>query len=188
MASKNAILKGLTEKQKAFCREYIREWNATHSYLVAYPNTKNENTAGVEAFRLLRNPKIEEYITEIQKNREKLSGLSFLKVIEEHKKLAFSSIAHLHNTWIERKDFELLTEDQKTCIAEISTQVRKNTDGDGTPIDVEFIKIKLYDKQKALDSISKMLGYDAPIKTAFTDKDGNNSPIILFKNFSDEGS
>jgi hypothetical protein len=29
---------------------------------------------------------------------------------------------------------------------------------------VEFVKIKLYDKQKALDSISKMLGYDSASK------------------------
>ena len=83
--------------------------------------------------------------------------------MDEHIKLAFSSIAHLHNTWIDRKDFENLTEDEKACIAEISTQVRKQKVGEEL-IDIEFVKIKLYDKQKALDSISKMAGFDAPTK------------------------
>jgi len=46
-------------------------------------------------------------------------------VMEEHKKLAFSSIANLHNTWITRKEFEELTEDQKACISEITTQVKQ---------------------------------------------------------------
>lgn len=80
--------------------------------------------------------------------------------------MAFSSIAHLHNTWIKRKDFETLTEDQKACIAEIDTKVKTEWEYDTDtkerePISVEYVRIKLYDKQKALDAISKMLGYDA---------------------------
>jgi phage terminase small subunit len=87
----------------------------------------------------------------------------------EHQKMAFSSIASLHNTWIQRKDFELLTEDQKSCIAEIDTKIRTeyeyNADTESKePIRVEYVRIKLYDKQKALDSISKMLGFDASSK------------------------
>lgn len=163
----------LTEKQKAFCREYIFEWNATKSYRAAYPDTTNDNSAAASASALLRNPKIQSYIEEIQADLEKLAGLSRFKVISEHMKLAFSSIAHLHNTWIERKDFEALTDEQKACIAEIDTKILKRFEteysaekGDfvRVPIEVEYIKVKLYDKQKALDSISKMLGYDAPSK------------------------
>lgn len=167
----------LTGKQKAFCREYIFDWNATRSYRAAYPDTTNDNSAAASASALLRNPKIQKYIDEIQADLEKLAGLSRLKVISEHMKLAFSSIAHLHNTWIERKDFEALTEEQKACIAEIDTKIRRETEWkwseeDGKkipmPYDVEYVRIKLYDKQKALDSISKMLGYDAPTKLDLT--------------------
>jgi phage terminase small subunit len=163
----------LTEKQKAFCREYIFEWNATKSYRAAYPDVKDDNVAAAASSRLLSNVKIQKYIEEIQANLEKLAGLSRFKVISEHMKLAFSSIAHLHNTWIERKDFEALTDEQKACIAEIDTKILKRFEteysaekGDfvRAPIEVEYIKVKLYDKQKALDSISKMLGYDAPSK------------------------
>lgn len=172
-----SVSRHLTMKQKAFCREYIYDWNATRSYLIAYPSTKNPNTAGVLAHRLLRNDKIQSHIEEIQKDLEKLAGISRMKIINEHMKLAFSSIAHLHNTWIQRKEFEQLTDDQKACISEISTQTRNIISNEQSEaIAVEFVKIKLYDKQKALDSISKMLGYDAPIKTELTGKDGK--PLI----------
>lgn len=160
----------LTERQKVFCREYIYDWNATRSYKVAYPDVKNDDTAAACSSRLLSNAKIQAYLESIQKDLEKEAGVSRKMVIREHMKLAFSSIAHLHNTWILRKEFEDLTDDQKACISEIDTKVKTEYEYDPDdpknrkPIGVEYVKIKLYDKQKALDSISKMLGYDAAQK------------------------
>jgi phage terminase small subunit len=152
----------LTEKQRIFCNEYILDWNGSRAARVA---GYSEATANVIASENLTKPYIQAYIKDLQADIEKIAGVSRLRVINEHIKLAFSSIAHLHNTWIERKDFELLAEDQKSCISEISTQTRTVFQGEErTPVEVEFIKIKLYDKQKALDSISKMLGYDAATK------------------------
>lgn len=167
----------LTNKQKKFCEEYIYDWNATRSYKAAYPNVKDDNVAAAASSRLLTYVKIKDYLELIQINLEKLAGISRKKVIDEHMKIAFSSIAHLHNTWIERKEFEKLSDAEKACIAEISTQVRYLQEGeDKTPLQVEYVKIKLYDKQKALDSITKMLGYEAPSKTELTGKNG--SPLI----------
>lgn len=171
--------KGLTEKQKEFCRQYIFDWNATRSYKVAYPEIKKTETARAAASRLLTNVNVQSYISEIQKDIEKLAGISRLMVMQEHMKLAFSSIAHLHNTWITRKEFEELTDEQKACIKSIeSSKETKNIGGRNAGnqkfIDVETVKITLYDKQKALDSISKMAGYDAPTKTELTGKDGKD--------------
>lgn len=174
-------LSGLTMKEKIFCENYIYDWNATRSYLVAYPTTKNADTAAVLAHRKLRKGKVQSYIAEIQADLEKIAGISRMKILNEHMKLAFSSIADMHNTWIKRKDFESLTNDQRACIAEIDTKVKTEYEYNSEtkekePIAVEYIRIKLYDKQKALDSISKMLGYDAPVKTELTGKDGK--PLI----------
>lgn len=164
---------GLTEANKVFCRNYIYDWNGTRSYKAAYGEMTDE-VAKAAASRLLTKVNVKEYIELIQKDLEQLAGISRLKVLSEHQKLAFSSIAHLHNTWIERKEFESLTQEQKDCIAEIDTKTQRKyfaefdpDKGDfiKVPYEVEYIKIKLYDKQKALDSISKMLGYDAPSKT-----------------------
>jgi len=61
---------------------------------------------------------------------------------------------------------EELTDDEKACIAEIQTQTRMELGGISgeEPIQVDYVKIKLYDKQKSLDSIAKMLGYNEPDK------------------------
>ena len=161
----------LTDSNKVFCREYIFDWNGSRAYKVAYPDVTDE-TARVGASRLLTKDNIKAYIEEIQKDLEKLAGISRMKVISEHMKIAFSSIAHMHNTWIERREFDELTSEQKECIEEISTKTQHKTewefiDGEKTPVDytVEYVKIKLYDKQKSLDAINKMLGYDAPVKS-----------------------
>jgi phage terminase small subunit len=155
----------LTESQKHFCREWVYDFNGSRAYKVAYPGVTDE-TARANASKLLTKDNVKDFCKVLQENLEELAGISRLKVLQEHQKLAFSSIAHLHDTWIERKEFESLTPDQKACIAEITTQIRKTSViREGEPeqdVETEFVKLKLYDKQKALDSISKMLGYDAP--------------------------
>ena len=52
----------MTPSQRGFADEYIKTRNATRAYLTAYPKCKSENSAGVSAKALLRNPKILEYI------------------------------------------------------------------------------------------------------------------------------
>ena len=156
----------LTDKQERFCYEYCLDLNATQAAIRA---GYSENTARSIASQLLTKLNIQNRIKQMQDNLAETAGLSRLRVISEHMKIAFSSIAHLHNTWIERKEFESLTEEQKACIAEIDTKIKTEYEYNlekqkKEPIRVEYVRIKLYDKQKALDSISKMLGYDAPIK------------------------
>lgn len=158
--------KELTGKQKRFCEEYIFDFNGTRAAIAA---GYSEDTARSIASENLTKPDIKAYIKSLQENLEEVAGISRLMVLKEHQKLAFSSIAHLHDTWITRKEFEKLTDDQKSCIAEISTQTRTEmkynpASEEEEPVQVDFVKIKLYDKQKSLDSISKMLGYDAPKK------------------------
>jgi phage terminase small subunit len=160
--------KELTESQKVFCREWVFDFNGSRAYKIAFPGCA-DTTARTEASKLLANPHIREYAKDLQDNLEELAGISRLMVIQEHQKIAFSSIAHLHDTWITRKEFDKLTEDQKSCIAEIQTQTRiemkfNRESEEEEPVQVDFVKVKLYDKQKSLDSISKMLGYEAPKK------------------------
>jgi phage terminase small subunit len=164
----------LTEKQKRFCEEYIKDFNGTQSMIRAGFSQKS---AGPMAGEYLKKPQVLSYIKYLQANLAEITGITKHRILMEHATIAFSSIAHLHETWIERKEFEKLTQEQKSCIAEIVTQTRteKNPKFDLTiskkgaalvkkEIEVEYVKIRLYDKQKALDSISRMLGYDAPTK------------------------
>lgn len=60
----------LTEKQKRFADYYIESGNATESYKRAGYKATSDNIAGVESFKLLRNPKVSEYIAERNKQME----------------------------------------------------------------------------------------------------------------------
>jgi phage terminase small subunit len=158
--------KQLTGKQKKFCEEYIFDFNASRAARVA---GYSEETAGEMGYENLNKPQIKAYIDELQSDLSKTSGISRLKVLRELEKIAFSSIAHLHETWVTRKEFEKLTDDQKDSIAEIQTQTRVEMkynpeSEEQEPVQVDFVKIKFYDKHKALESINKMLGFDAAKK------------------------
>lgn len=171
----------LTDKQLAFCREYVKNgYNATQAMISAGYKAAS---ARVEGHRLLTNPNVKERIEHHKTHLEELLNISKSRIINEHKKLAFSSIAHLHNTWIERKDFDQLTDEERSTIAEIDTKIIKKVatefkDGEfeAVPYEVEYVKIRLFDKQKALDSISKIMGYDAAQKVDLT-TGGNVLPI-----------
>lgn len=156
----------LTEKQKIFCREYILDWNGSRAARTA---GYSEDSAKEIASENLTKPHIQAYIEEIQKDLEKVAGISRLRILNEHFNIINTSIAHLHNTWIDRKEFDKLTEGQKSAIAELSYQTRTElkynpeTEED-EPVKVDYVKIKLYDRQKSMDALSKMLGYNEPEK------------------------
>jgi phage terminase small subunit len=155
----------LTDKQEKFCYEYVLHLNATKAAINA---GYSEKTAFIIGSENLRKPYIKERIRYMQDNLAETAQLSALRVLKEHEKIAYSSIAHMHQTWVERKDFEELTDDQKDCIKSISTKILKKNIGtkeDPEIVDVEYVKIELYDKQKALDAINQMLGYNAPTKS-----------------------
>ena len=166
----------LTPKEEFFCYEYVLHLNATKAAVNAKYSEKTARQIGA---RLLSKVNIQNKIKSLKENLAETAEISALRVLKEHEKIAFSSIAHLHNTWIERTDFETLTNDQKACIKNISTKIiRKvakefeNGEFVDVPYDVEYVKIELYDKQKSLDSINAMLGFDAPTRTELTGKDG----------------
>lgn len=164
----------LTAKQERFCYEYCIDFNATQAAIRSGYKPDNAFSTGAEN---LRKPLIKNRIRAMQDNLAETAGLSALRVLREHEKLAFSSIAHLHNTWIDRTDFNKLTIEHKDSIKSISTKILKKNIGladEPEIVDVEFVKIELYDKQKSLDSISKMLGFDAPVKTELTGAGGKD--------------
>ena len=156
---------GLSEKQEIFCKEYIWDWNATRAAKVAGYSEDTASSIGAEN---LRKPQIKARIKELQEDIEKVAGISRLQIITEHQRIMGASMAAFHKTWLTRKEFDELTEEQKACIAEISTQIKKTRDSNGNEIETEFVKIKLYDKQKSMDSLTKILGYEAPKKSEIT--------------------
>ncbi|SPY23629.1 Terminase small subunit [Odoribacter splanchnicus] len=160
----------LTAKQEKFCYEYCIDYNATQAAIRA---GYSQDTASVIGFENLRKPNIKNRISEMQNNLAETAGISALRILKEHERIAFSNAGQLRDGWISLKDFEQLPDSVKACIQEISTKTIKRYIGDG-PVEEEYVKVKLYDKQKSLDSISRMLGFDAPVKQEITGKDGKD--------------
>jgi phage terminase small subunit len=152
----------LRPRQKLFCQHYIIDWHGARAYKKAFGENLKDSVCRANASRLLAKQSVKAYINTLTEDLERSTGISKIGIILEHKKLAFSSIAHLHNTWIDRKAFDELSPDQKACISEISTQTRTVIE-DEHPVKVEFVKVRLYDKQKSLDAISRIMGYEKSV-------------------------
>lgn len=156
----------LSVKQENFCNYYLECGNASDAYRRSYNslNMKPE-TINTKASQLLKKDKIRARVEELQLELKKKTAITKERVLEELGKIGFSSIAHLHNTWIERKDFEKITEDQKACIKSISSKIMKRNIGTSecpNIVDVEMVKVELYDKVRALEVINRMMGFERP--------------------------
>jgi hypothetical protein len=165
--TKEELEKELKQSHKDFAREYlVNGWNRVKAYQKAYPDCEYKS-ASASATRLLDDVRIQQYVDYLKADLEKTCHINKAMVLNEHKKIAFSSIAQLHNTWIELKDFQQLSNEQKECIESIETKVLKKNIGtrdEPEIIDVEYIKVKLYSKQSSLEAINKMMGYNEPDK------------------------
>ncbi|WP_053826058.1 terminase small subunit [Lascolabacillus massiliensis] len=145
-------MKKLTARQEKFCYEYVIDLNATQAALRA---GYSEKTAYSSGSRLLKNVEIQKFIQTLQADLEKTAGITALKVLKEHKKIAFSDTSMIREGWMTLKAYKELPKEIKDCIQEVATRETKYGNE---------IKIKFYDKQKSLDSISKILGFEAPTK------------------------
>ena len=158
----------LTIKQENFCNYYVECGNASEAYRRAYnAGRMKDKQIWEEASKLLSTPKVSQRVAELRKQANEISKLTKERILKELSNMAFSSISEMHNTWVERKEFDKLTDAQKASIKSISTKILKKNVGtkdDPQIVDVEFVKIELYDKIKAIECINKMLGYNEPEK------------------------
>ena len=76
MSKERKSMNELNKAQKAFCREYVlNNNNGRNAYKKAYPSkTRKDATTDVNASQLLCNPKVKQYVEELQKEaREEFS-------------------------------------------------------------------------------------------------------------------
>jgi len=160
----------LTAKEERFCYQYVLHLNATKACILA---GYKENSARVTGCRLLTKANIQERIKYLKDNLAETAEISALRVLKEHEKIAFADAGQLRNGWMSLKEFEALTPEQKAIIQEVTTKETKYG---------AEVKVKLFDKQRSLDAINAMLGFDAPIRTELTGKDGKD----LFAGMTDD--
>lgn len=156
----------LTEKQEKFCLYYIKNFNATQSYLKAYGG-KNSHVASVEGSKNLVKPSIKKRIRELINKQNKTLFLKSNRVLNEMVKIAFSDIGD-YVRWHSKEElvigaFGPIT-DSKTGkpIKKIVNRVEAvNSDEVDTTLVSEVsqgkdgFKIKMVDKWKAMEYLIK---------------------------------
>lgn len=138
----------MTEKQKIFADEYLIDLNATRAYKVAYPSVKKDETAAQAGSRMLRNVKVAAYIQERMEERQKRTEITQNRVLQELAAIAFAKAtdyAEIKNECVRIRDTAELDEQQIRALAGIE--------------EGKFgIKVKLNDKEKALELLGRHLG------------------------------
>lgn len=152
------MTKGLTEKQKRFCDEYLIDLNGTRAYKDAYPSVKKDETAAAASARLLRNVKVKAYIEKRMADREKRTEITQDRVLKEYAKIGFFDPRKLFNDDGQPKDISALDDDTAAALAGL--EVLENFEyEDGEKIFAGYTKkYRIVDKKGALDSLARHLG------------------------------
>lgn len=153
----------LTPKQKAFCEEYIIDFNATQASIRSGYSKKTANRL---ASRMLSNVDIQSYIQELQQKREERTEITADMVVKELGKVAFLNLEDFYKENGELKEPYELSQNAKSALASYHTKRVKL--GDEVYIDVP--NFKAYDKMKAIELLMKHLGM-------FNDKEDEDNNI-----------
>lgn len=150
----------LTEKQRIFCERYCTHWNATKAAIEAGYSEKTANEQGSQNLTKLS---VREYIKFIKDNAFEFAGISALRNAQELAKVAYGSGADIRKAWKDLKQWEELPDEVKATIAEVTTTTR-TVIGFEQVAELETVKIKQYDKLKALEMLNRMGGFNAAEK------------------------
>jgi phage terminase small subunit len=142
----------LTDKQRAFVLEYVKDWNGTQAAIRA---GYSENCPSETAYELLRKPQIRQFI---DRHFEDM-GLTAERILAEQMALAFANA----DDYLEveeggesrAKAFNSLTRKQKAAVKKIREKRIIKENPDGSVFVDSTMEYELYDKQKALDVLGK---------------------------------
>jgi phage terminase small subunit len=77
----------LTKKQQKFCNEYLKDFNGTRAYRIAYDTCKSDETAKAGASRLLTYDNIKAYINKRREQQNEKAIITQEMILEELKKI-----------------------------------------------------------------------------------------------------
>jgi phage terminase small subunit len=144
--------KGLSPKQTVFVDEYLVDLNATQAATRAGYSKKTAFRIGAEN---LQKPAIQAAIQTAMAKREKRTGITQDRVLQEYARIAFFDVRKLVSA--DGKPLSLQDLDEDTARAVVGIDVVRIPGEDGAPPG-EVLKFKLADKKGALDSCARHLG------------------------------
>jgi phage terminase small subunit len=141
----------LTEKQKAFCLEYLVDNNATQAFIRA---GYSENGASQNASLLMGNNKIQEYVAVLRKAQGERTEIKADEILQFWHDLTFTPMDEMFDQGPDGtlipKAFDQMTTRAKRCVSEMKSQFA--SDGTG------WQSIKRLDQIKSSEMLGKSLG------------------------------
>lgn len=121
------------ERWKEFCELYLRTFNATKAYMEVYK--VKYNTATVNGSRLLRNAKVQEYLSKLKKAHAAELFIDTQDLLEEEVKIAKASL-------YDAIDIQTIRQER------VDAEGNQVTDVNGEPIIDVYDEIYMKDKDK----------------------------------------
>jgi phage terminase small subunit len=166
------MCKRITPQIKLFVTEFLKDFNGTKAAIRAGYSPR---TAQEQASRLLSSVIVQEELQRQQETLQKKHGITLDRVVEEYAKIAFldiRDIAHWGEKGVEFIGSEDISDDAAAAIAEIKSVETTTTFGEDGQTEKVILSVKTHDKKGALDSLCRVLGFNAPEKKELTGKDG----------------
>jgi len=148
-------IRSLTIKQENFCNYYVECGNASDAYRRAYScNKMKDETVNKRSSELLKNGYITGRVNELQSELKKKSDITkeeALKVLADIVRVKVTDIISVKGNTVIVADISAIPTTMHAAIQSI----KETKHG---------IEIRFYSKLAAIDRLSKMLGWDEPIK------------------------
>jgi phage terminase small subunit len=145
----------LTDKQEAFCQQYIIDFNGTQAAIRA---GYSEATANEQASRLLANVSIQERLNELKQALSEKTGVTAQMVVNELAKIAFSDPREMFTVDNNLVGIRQMGDKEAGAIASVEVEALFEGSGQDRMEIGTTTKIKLWDKPRALDSLAKYFG------------------------------
>ncbi|MGE9516637.1 MAG: terminase small subunit [Solitalea-like symbiont of Tyrophagus putrescentiae] len=149
----------LTAGQERFCDLYLSLGNASQAYKQAFACNKLKDTiVANRAGKLLQTPEIKTKIEELRRQLQSKATITKEHLLSELETIINAKVTNyldFDGKDINYKDFSRLNEDKLKAIESI----KHGKYG---------IELKLHNKSRAIERLSKMLGYEVPLKNEVT--------------------
>jgi phage terminase small subunit len=162
---------GLTPLQERFCQEYVVDVNGTQAAIRA-GYSDNVKAASVQAARLLVNARVVSKIQTLMKARSRRTELTADRILREIMKIAFSDLSQAFDDEGNLLKIKDMPRSIRCAIAGIDTEEMFEGYGDERTWTGYSKKLKLWDKNKALELLGKHL-------KLFTDKVEHSGKVTL---------
>lgn len=136
-------------KERLFCQEYIIDYNGTRAYGAAY-GEEDKGRCNSNARNLLKRKDIQDYIKELQTERNKRLQITQDDVLRELAAVAFSNVCDYAEVGEDGKLKYIPTSEIDPSKQAAIMSIRQDKYG---------MTIRLHDKLKALETYAKIAGW-----------------------------